>query len=313
MNTLRTMRAVVVALALLLCASAATFGVEEGKSKFAKLDGAKIHYVDYYRDSGARGKTKAKAGNDEEALVLIHGWTMNVDNWRDQIPDFVKRARVIAVDLPGHGLSDKPEVGTGNGKIPAYSMAYFARAVEAVMRDANVKRAVLVGHSMGTPIAREFYRIYPDKTMAIVIVDGALKPFAEKPMMDRMIAGLRDPNYKTVGTTMFTQMSGPGLPPEAKERIMTSFNATPQYVVVSAMAGMAEMSIWRDDKINVPVLAVMAKNPFFPPNLEEYYRAIVPTLDYQMWEGVGHFLMMEKPQQFNVAVLAFLDKNNLLK
>ena len=313
---IRTMRAFVLLLAVVLWPSAFVINAapdSKAGSKFTKLDGAKIHYVDYYRDSGARGPNKGKAGNDDEAIVLIHGWTMNVDNWRDQIPELVKRARVIAIDLPGHGQSDKPEVGTGAGKTAAYSMDYFARAVEAVMRDAKVKRAVLVGHSMGTPIAREFYRKYPDKTLAIVIVDGALKPFADKPVLDRMIAGLRDPNYKATGTTMFNSMSGPGLSAEAKARIMTSFNSTPQYVVVSAMEGMADMSIWRDDKINVPVLAVMARNPFFPPNLEEYYRVLVPNLDYQMWEGVAHFLMMEKPKEFNAAVLAFLDKNDLLK
>jgi len=46
------------------------------------------------------------------------------------------------------------------------------------------KRAVLVGHSMGTPVARQFYRKYPQNTLAIVIVDGALRPFGDKKMMD---------------------------------------------------------------------------------------------------------------------------------
>ena len=60
-------------------------GEIEAESRFATLDGARIHYANYNRDSGARGKGKAKAGNDEEALVLIHGWTMNNDSWRAQV------------------------------------------------------------------------------------------------------------------------------------------------------------------------------------------------------------------------------------
>ncbi len=228
-----------------------------------------------------------------------------MDSWRDQIPAFTPRNRVIAIDLPGHGQSDKPQV--------AYSMDHFARAVEAVMRDAKVKRAVLVGHSMGTPIARQFYRKYPEKTLAIVIVDGALRPFGDKAMMDRMIAGLRAPNYMQTINQMFTMMMGSGLTPEAQERIRGSSSKTPQHVLVSAMEGMADASIYAEDKINVPVLAVMAKNPFFPPNLEELYRVLVPNLDFQMWDGAAHFLMMEKPKEFNEAVLAFLDKNKLLK
>ena len=262
-----------------------------GESRWTKLEGARIHYVNY--------------GKGSEALVLIHGWTCNLDNWRDQIPDFAKRSRVIAIDLPGHGQSEKPQL--------TYSMDLFARAVDAVLRDAKVKRAVLVGHSMGTPIARQFYREYPEKTLAIVIVDGALRPFGDKAMMDRLIAGFRGPNYKETGAQMFAAMTGPNLSAEARERIKASFSNTPQHVIVSAMEGMAEASIWGEDKINVPVLAILAKNPFYPANIEESYRSIAPKLDFRMWEGVGHFIMMEKPKEFNEAVLAFLDKNKLLK
>src|ERR1700730_1422539 len=67
-----------------------------GESRHASLDGTRIHYQSY--------------GKGREALVLIHGWSCNLDYWRDQIPDFQKRSRVIAIDLPGHGQSDKPEI-----------------------------------------------------------------------------------------------------------------------------------------------------------------------------------------------------------
>src|SRR2546421_6790160 len=173
----------------------------EGESRYAKLDlgagkdRARVHYKSY--------------GKGREALVLIHGWTCNLNYWRDQIPDLEKRSRVIAVDLPGHGQSAKPQV--------AYTMDLFARAVEAVLRDAGVQRAVLVGHSMGTPIARQFYRNYPKKTLAIVIVDGALRPFADKKLMEGFIAPLRGSNYKEAGAGMLAGMGGPSLSSELKE------------------------------------------------------------------------------------------------
>jgi pimeloyl-ACP methyl ester carboxylesterase len=260
-------------------------------SRFTTLDGARIHYVNY--------------GKGDEALLLIHGWTCNIDNWRDNVPDFAMRNRVIAIDLPGHGQSDKPQV--------TYSMDYFARAVDAVMRDAKVKRAVLVGHSMGTPVARQFYRKYPEKTLAIVIVDGSLRPFGDKAMMDRLLAGFRGPNYRNAVGQMLTAISGPNLSADATERIKTSSLNTPQHVIVSAMEGMADPSIWGEDKINVPVLAIMAKNPFYPPNVEQSFRAIAPKMEFHMWDGVGHFIMMEKPKEFNEAVLQWLDKNKLIR
>ena len=285
---------------LLLFALAFAFGLSStsanaqdarATSRFAKLDNARIHYVNY--------------GKGDEALVLVHGWTQNIDAWRDQISDFTRRYRVIAIDLPGHGQSDKPQV--------TYSMDLFARAVEAVMRDAKVKRAVLVGHSMGTPVARQFYRKYPEKTLAIVIVDGPLRPFGDKAIMNQMIAGFRGPNYRDMVAQMLAGISGTNLSSEVKERINTSSNNTPQSVLVSAFEGMADDSIWGEDKINVPVLAIMAKTPLFPPNIEESFRAIAPKIDFQLWDGVGHFIMMEKPKEFNAAVLQWLEKNKLLK
>jgi pimeloyl-ACP methyl ester carboxylesterase len=192
-------------------------------------------------------------------------------------------------------------------------MDLFARAVDSVLRDAKVKRAVLVGHSMGTPIARQFYRKYPEKTLAIVIVDGSLRPFGDKQLMNTFIDGLRGPNYKETGKQMFAGMAGANLSAELQERIQASFLNTPHNVVVSAMEGMADDSIWGQDKINVPVLAVMAKSPFWPADTEQFYRSTTAKLDFQMWDGVGHFLHMEKPKPFNDAVISFLNENALLK
>jgi len=261
------------------------------ESRFAKLDGARIHYVNY--------------GKGDQALVLIHGWTQNADAWRDNVADFARRNRVIVVELPGHGESDKPQT--------TYSMDYFARAVEAVMRDAKVKRVVLAGHSMGTPVARQFYRKYPDQTIAIVIVDGSLRPFGDKAMVDQMMAGFRGPKYRDVVGQMMTFLSGPNLSTEVKQRINTASMNAPQQVLVSAFEGMLDPSIWGEDKVNVPVLAIMAKTPLLPANAEESFRAIAPQIDFQVWDGVGHFLMMEKPKEFDAAVIQWLDKNSLLK
>ena len=261
------------------------------ESRFAKLDDARIHYVNY--------------GKGDQALVLIHGGCLNADAWRDNVADFAKRNRLIVVELPGHGESDKPQM--------TYSMDFFARAVEAVIRDAKVKRAVLVGHSLGTPVARQFYRKYPDKTLAIVIVDGSLRPFEDKAVIDQMMAGFRGPKYRDVVRQMMTFLGGPNLSAEIKERVNSASMKVPQHVLVSAFEVMGDPSIWGEDKINVPVLAIMAKTPLLPANTEESFRAIAPQIDFHVWDGVGHFLMMEKPKEFDAAVIQWLDKNNLLK
>lgn len=274
-----------------LTAGTAIGQTSNGESRFAKLESTRVHYVSY--------------GKGDEALVLIHGWTQSADAWRDNIADLSRRNRVIVIELPGHGQSDKPQT--------TYSMEYFARAVDAVMRDAKVKRAVLVGHSMGTPVARQFYRKYPDKVLGIVIVDGSLKPFGDKAMIDQMMTGFRGPQYREAINQMMSFIAGGNLSAEVKQRINTASLNTPQNVLVSAFEGMLDDSIWTDDQIKVPVLAIMARTALLPPNAEESFRAIAPKLDFQLVDGVGHFLMMEKPKEFDAAVIQWLDKNSLLK
>jgi len=267
----------------------ATVSAAVAQEKYAKLDTTKIHYV--------------SEGKGKNAIVLVHGWGGNLTLWRDHIAELSKRARVVAIDLPGQGLSDKPEI--------KYDMDLFAAAIDAVMKDAGVERAVLVGHSMGTPVVRQFYRKYPQKTLGIVIVDGGLRPFGTKEQREQFMAPLRGPNYKEAGAQMFTAMTAT-LSAADKERVKTSAWSTPQHVLVSAMEAMAEESLYGTDKINVPVLAILAKSPFWPADTEEFFRSLAPDLEYQMWDGVSHFLFLDKPKEFNAAVIAFVDKKKLL-
>jgi pimeloyl-ACP methyl ester carboxylesterase len=261
------------------------------KSNWAKFGENKIHYYDI-------GDKKRK-----DAIVFVHCWTCNADFWRASVSAFPEM-RTVAVDLIGHGRSDKPRAD--------YTMEYFAKSVEAVLKDAKIERAVLVGHSMGTPVVRQFYRLYPEKTAALVIVDGALRPFAPKAELDKFFAPLRA-NYKQASQTFIDGMLKPIKDEKLKTEIRSAMLATPDYVAVGAMDGMNDEQIHAPDKINVPVSAILAKSPFWQPDTERFLRSLAPNLEFQMWENVSHFLMMEKPAEFNQTLRAFLVKNKLMK
>lgn len=242
-------------------------------------------------------------GTGREAIVLVHGWSGATSVWRFQVPELAKRARVIALDLPGHGASDKPET--------AYSMDFFAGAVEAVMLDAGVDRAVLVGHSMGTPVIRRFLHHYPDKTLALVAVDGALQNLYSG-MLDPLIVQLRQPGYKDLaGKFIASMFPNPGTEALRDATLATTL-ATPQHVLVGSFEGMRDPEIWKDDPIRVPLLVVNAKSPYWTPEYVAYVRKLAPQVDYRVIEGPGHFLMLEKPQEFNAALLDFLARQKLL-
>jgi pimeloyl-ACP methyl ester carboxylesterase len=191
-------------------------------------------------------------------------------------------------------------------------MDHFAAAIDAVLKDAKVERAVVLGHSMGTPVARQFYRRYPKKTLAIVIVDGGLRPFGDKAMRDEYMATFKSPKYKEVGEQMFGQMT-PLLNAADREKALASFRNTPQNVLVSAMESMNDEALYTSDKINVPVLAILAKSPFWPADTDQFLKGLAPDLELIWWEGVDHFLHQEKTKEFNNAVIAFVDKKKLLK
>src|SRR5215470_9112070 len=280
-------------LAMAIFSSAALSQAKEAASKdhFAKLDAMRVHYQNY--------------GEGKEAIVFIHGWSCNLNFWKANIPAFTKQSRVIAIDLPGHGESDKPQI--------TYSMDLFARAIDAVLQDAKVERATLIGHSMGTPVIRQFYRNYPNKTLALVIVDGNLRGFGSREQMNQFVDPLRGPNYKEQAERMIGFIAQSVKDKKNLEEIRDTMMSTPQHVMVGAFDAMMDETIWKQDKINAPTLAVMAKQPQWNDEYEKYVRELVPGIDYQMWEGVSHFLMMDEPQKFNDTVLAFLKKNKLIK
>jgi pimeloyl-ACP methyl ester carboxylesterase len=261
------------------------------QDRFAKLDAIRVHYQNY--------------GEGKDAIVFIHGWSCNLNFWKANILAFTKQSRVIAIDLPGHGESDKPQI--------TYSMDLFARAIDAVLTDAKVERATLVGHSMGTPVIRQFYRKYPNKTRALVIVDGMLRaPNITPEQIKQFIEPLQGANYIEQVERMIGSMSQNIKDKKTLEEIKAVMTSAPQHVMVSALQAMMDEAIWKQDKISTPTLALMARRPQWDAAYEKSVYDLVPGIDYQMWEGVSHFLMMDEPQKFNDTVLAFLKKNNLI-
>ncbi len=84
-------------------------------------------------------------GLGEPAIVFIHGWTCDHTHWRFQVPEFRKSFRIIAIDLPGHGAS--------GANRDSWSIDGLGADVAAVVRGLKLEQVVLVGHSMGGPVA----------------------------------------------------------------------------------------------------------------------------------------------------------------
>jgi pimeloyl-ACP methyl ester carboxylesterase len=190
-------------------------------------------------------------------------------------------------------------------------MDLFARSVEAVMNAAKVDKAIFVGHSMGMPVARQIYRTSPQKVLGIVNVDGSIRAFPDRKQTDEWIANFRS-DYQKTRDQFVESMVTPIKDENVKRSIRTSNQATPDYVGISAISQFGNDALWKTDPIKVPVLAIFAEGPFWPPDTETFHRSIAPDLEFHMWKGVTHFLMMEKPKEFNDLIQAFAAKKKLL-
>jgi pimeloyl-ACP methyl ester carboxylesterase len=254
-------------------------------SRFATVEGIRVHYK--------------SLGTGRSAVVLVHCWACDIGVWREQVPALDGRVRVLAIDLPGHGRSDKP--------VRAYSMAFFAKAVNAVMESAAVDRAILVGHSMGVPVVREMARQFGPKVQAVVLIDGWLvSPGLDSAAIERQVKLFEGPelarSFEQMITPMFPQPGQAGL----RQQVIRTAQATPQHVVQASMRGMLDPAIWRNDPIPVPTLVVMAKGPNWPPDYRARVARVVPDLRYEELEQVHHFLMLERPDLFNPLLIEFL-------
>jgi len=265
-----------------------------GKSRFASFGTNKVHYI--------------VAGKGRQTIVFVHGWAGNGGLWREQIPALASHARLILVDLPGHGQSDKPHAD--------YSMDFFANAVLAVMRDADITKATLVGHSMGTPVICRVYAQAPQRVTALVAVDGLLRrPQLSVEQVESFVAPFRTPEYRE-HTARFIGAMFPTPGTEAlRDRVLAEMLATPQYVMRSSMEHMfsAGQPAWDlPAGVSIPVLVINAKNPMWTTDYEAYVHSLSPKTDYRIIDGAGHFLAQEKPAEFNAVLAEQLRKFNLL-
>ncbi|MBI4661830.1 MAG: alpha/beta hydrolase [Verrucomicrobia bacterium] len=298
MNKKNCLAALALSLWLMGCADLRTSSLPptsfaNGKAHSASLGTNKIHYL--------------TTGKGRHTVVFIHGWACQSGFWREQVPALAGKARLILIDLPGHGQSDQPHA--------EYTMDFFARAVLAVMRDARANKATLVGHSMGTPIICRVYAQAPEKVAALVAVDGILRrPVVTSEQIEQFIGPYRTAGYREHASRFISSMF-PNPDSEAlRDRVLSEMLATPQHVMNGAMQGMfgAGQPAWDLPKVNVPVLVINAPNPMWTPDYEAYVRSLSPQTDYRVIGGAGHFLMLEKPAEFNAALADMLERFGLV-
>ena len=241
-------------------------------------------------------------------LVLIQGVGVGRWGWEPVADRLARRFRVITIDNRGIGASDAPP---GH-----YSARMMADDVLAVLDDAGIQQASVVGTSLGGMIAQELALAHPervDKLVLVATIPGGPRShpmplpttylFAWAPLMSSQ-AKLREFVQKTLGATTMRRR------PKVARRLAARKLAHPQSQHAwraQTEAGMLFNPLGRQRRITQPTLVVQgdADQVVDPGNAEEL-AGLLPNASVQRFDGAGHLLYWEQPKRFVRVVADFL-------
>ncbi len=247
-------------------------------------DGVPIHY--------------AVQGKGEPALVFIHCWSCNRHLWDNQVAEFSKTHRVVTIDLPGHGESGLERKN--------WTVESFGDDVKQVVAKLNLKRVVLIGSSMGGPIALEAARRMPERVIGIVPVD-TLQNVESKLTPDQLDGVFKalEADYKGASANLMNQFFfSPSTPEAVKQRVLADIASRPPATALAILRGIfAYDAAPALKETKVPIRAI---NSDLNPTSLEVNRKYAPQFDVVLIKGTGHYPMLEDPTRFNALLIDIL-------
>ena len=250
-------------------------------------------------------------GAGEPTLVFVHGWSGDARYWRAQVSHFSKKNRVVVLDLAGHGHSGITRT--------TYTMSAFGEDVRAVTESTGSRSVILIGHSMGGSVIAEAARLMPDLVIGLIGIDTLEN--IEYPMtreeFKKMLAPL-EKDFQTGSRQFIGAMIISQTDPQLREWILADVSAAPPSVAVSALNEMMTQYMTGEaakifEQVRIPVITV--NGDLWPINYEANRRHMF-SYDAIVLKNADHFLMMDRPGEFNLALekaIHMLSKKRLSK
>lgn len=238
-------------------------------------------------------------GTGSPALVFVHGWSCDRSYWAAQLEAFSRDFQVVAVDLVGHGES-------GFGR-EAWTMAAFGGDVAAVVEALALDRVILVGHSMGGDAIVEAARRLPDRVAGLVWVDTyrRLGTPRTQEQLDAILAPIRA-DFVDATRAFVSGMFLPSADPKLVERVASDMSSAPPEVALEALA--FALSFDREMprlvlELGLPIVAINPEQPASDiASLDRH------GVEVMLMPGVGHFLMLEDPEEFEALLRTAIDR-----
>ncbi|KEC75998.1 UNVERIFIED_ORG: pimeloyl-ACP methyl ester carboxylesterase [Rhizobium esperanzae] len=220
------------------------------------------------------------------AVILLHGGLGHSGNWGYQVPALLQSGRrVVLIDSRGHGRSTRDA--------RPYSYELMASDVLAVMDELSLDKAAFVGWSDGACIALILAATAPSRVAGVFFFACNMDPsgtleFVATPVIDRCFSR-HAKDYAALSAT-----------PD-------DFNG---FVEAVSLMMRTEPNYRAEDlsRIGVPVAVVLGEHDeFIKPEHAEYLARSIPDAQMITLKGVSHFAPLQRPAEFNAAVLSFLD------
>jgi len=243
--------------------------------------GVRLHYVEQGDPNGP-------------PIILLHGYSDSWVSYTRVLPLIDPKYHIYIPDQRGHGESDRPASG--------YTFPDFAGDVIAFMDAKGLKRATIVGHSMGSFVAQHVATMAPHRVEKLVLVGSA--PAVSNGEVNQLrleVGALGDPvPLKFVRDFQYSVVSRP-VPDEFMDRVIKESMKLPARVWRDAMAGMlAQNSTVTLSKITAPTLIIWGdRETVFPKRSDQdALRNAIPNATLKVYAGTGHCPNWEEPSRF---------------
>ena len=234
------------------------------------------------------------------AVILLHGLGAVKEVWAANIGGLSAKYHVYAIDQIGFGRSDKP--------LLEYKIVTFVDFLYGFMHSQNLSRATLVGNSLGGWIALDFAARHPEMVDKLVLVDSAGLPWDKVPTVDLNPSSIAD--TRALLESLFFDKKF--VTEQFVLQVFTGHVASNDaYTIQRTLAGLAQNQ-FEDAKlasIKAPTLIVWGReDELISAATGEKFRDAIPGAKLVVFPQCGHVPQIEKPKEFNNALMEFLAK-----
>ncbi len=237
-------------------------------------------------------------------VLLLHGLSDSWHSFERVLPHLPESIRAFALTQRGHGDSSRPEAD--------YRANDFAADVAAFMDALDLEAAVIMGHSMGSAIARRFAIGYPERTLGVVLVSSFTTP-RDNPAVRELwsvVSTMEDPVDPGFVREFQESTLVQPVPKAFFEIIVQESLKVPARVWKRVVGSDVQDDHMKDlDKIKAPTLIVWGdRDEFCPRSSQDALTAAIADSRLVVYPGAGHGLHWEEPERFVADLVAFIEE-----